>query len=459
MKYAILDIETTGISYKNGKITEIAILIHDGKAIVDEFATLINPEQKIPYYITQLTGINNRMVEEAPKFYEVAAKIVEITQDCTIVAHNASFDYNFLRHEFKVLGYDFNRQKLCTVKLSRKLIPHQRSYSLSNLCRELNIPNLHPHRALGDAKATAVLFDILLKIDPNLSQLPFSGNNSSLKPEMINALPEKTGVYYFIDADQNIVYIGKSKNIRERVIAHLTNSMTQRALEMKNKLAAVDWELTGNELIALLFEAHEILKYKPVYNRAQRRALYNYGLYYFKNENGYIQFYLQKIEDECCAAPLTTFNSLQSAKNFLFDLCEKYQLCQKFCGLYETKGSCFQYKLHECRGACVGEESSSTYNLRVQGIIDRFSFSQSDFLLLGEGRDEDECSVVKVENNRYVGFGFTAKEVNGYDTFDYYSDCVKNFPENKHVHSILKSYLNRNPNTVVLKKQKSELME
>ncbi len=102
---------------------------------------------------------------------------------------------------------------------------------------------------------------------------------------------------------------------------------------------------------------------------------------------------------------MTTFNSLQSAKNFLFDLCEKYQLCQKFCGLYETKGSCFQYKLHECRGACVGgEESSSTYNLRVQGIIDRFSFSQSDFLLLGEGgRDEDECSVVKVETTVMLG--------------------------------------------------------
>ncbi len=451
MNYAIIDIETTGTSYQHGKITEIAILIHDGKSIVHEFCTLINPEQKIPYRITQLTGINNRMVENSPKFYEVAAKIVEITEDCIFVAHNVSFDYNFIRQEFKSLGYDYHREKLCTVKLSRKLIPFKRSYSLGNLCRDLEIPNLHPHRALGDAKATAILFDLLLQIDPSLDQLSLNGLNSSLKQEFIKTLPEQPGVYYFLDENQNIIYIGKSKNIHARVLAHLTNCTTRRALEMKNKLHSVDFQLTGNELIALLLESHEIQKHKPVYNRAQRRALYNYGLYHFPDESGYLQLFLNRIEDENAATPLTTFDSFQSAKNFLFNLCEENQLCQKLCGLYESKGSCFQYKLHECKGACVGEETAESYNQRVQKLIDRYSYSRPDFIILGEGRTDDECSVVKVENNRYIGFGFTSREINGYDAFSYYADCVKSYPENKHIHSILRSYLEHNPRAVVMK--------
>lgn len=451
MKYAIVDIETTGTSYMHGKITEVAILIHDGRQIVDEFSSLINPEQKIPYRITQLTGITNRMVEQSPKFYEVAAKIVEITEDCVFVAHNVSFDYNFIRQEFKSLGYDYQREKLCTVKLSRKLIPFKRSYSLGNLCQDLNIPNFHPHRALGDAKATAVLFDMLLSIDPDPAEISLQGLNSSLKPEYIKSLPELPGVYYFLDENQNIIYVGKSKNIRSRVIAHLTNCTTNRALEMKNRLTSVDYELTGSELLALLLESHEIHKHKPLYNRAQRRALYNYGLYQELDNQGYLRLGLKKIDEEHQAAPLTTFDSFLSAKNFLFKLCDESRLCQKLCGLYETKSSCFQYKLHECYGACIGEESPADYNARVQKVLDRFTYSRPDFLIIEQGRNDDECGVVWVENSRYLGFGFTAKEINGYDAFSYYSNCVKYHPENKHVHTIIRSYLERNPRAVVLK--------
>jgi DNA polymerase III subunit epsilon len=452
MKYAIVDIETTGTSYKNGKITEVAILVHDGRQIVDEFSTLINPEQKIPYRITQLTGISNRMVERAPKFYEVAARIVEITEKCVFVAHNVSFDYNFIRQEFKTLGYDYQREKLCTVKLSRKLIPYKQSYSLTNICRELNISNLHPHRALGDARATATLFEMLLAIDPNPTELPLQGLNSSLKPEYIKTLPEMPGVYYFLDKDHNIIYIGKSKNIRSRVIAHLTNCTTKRALEMKIKLAVIDYELTGSELIALLLESHEIHKHKPLYNRAQRRTLYNYGLYHEPDDNGYLRLSLQKIDDDHPESPVTTFNSFSSGKIFLFNLCDEYRLCQKLCGLYETKNSCFQYKLHECMGACIGEEPPDDYNKRVQQVLDRFTFARPDFLIIADGRNDDECAVVHVENNRYLGFGFTAKEINGYDPFEYYAGCIKRYPENKHIHSILRSWLDKNPKTMILRK-------
>lgn len=161
--YAITDIETTGGSNKTGKITEIAIYIYNGEEIIDSFVTLINPECWIPPFITQMTGITNEMVANSPKFYEVAKKIVEITENRIFVAHNVSFDYNFIRKEFGELGFDFKRKKLCTVQLSRKYLPGHRSYSLGKICNELGIEINGRHRAAGDALATVKLFETIMK--------------------------------------------------------------------------------------------------------------------------------------------------------------------------------------------------------------------------------------------------------------------------------------------------------
>ncbi len=160
--YAIIDIETTGGSAKSSKITEIAVFVHNGQKITGSFTSLINPEQKIPWYITRLTGISNEMVANAPKFYEVAKKIVELTAGKIFVAHNVSFDYSFVKEEFKQLGYDFQRKTLCTVQMSRKLLPGHKSYSLGKLCGDLNIVLNGRHRAAGDARATVELFELLL---------------------------------------------------------------------------------------------------------------------------------------------------------------------------------------------------------------------------------------------------------------------------------------------------------
>ncbi|MCF8367365.1 MAG: GIY-YIG nuclease family protein [Bacteroidales bacterium] len=449
-KYAIIDVETTGTSYKSGKITEVAILIHDGKKVVDEFSSLINPEQRIPYMIQQLTGINDRMVENAPKFYELAKKIVELTEDCIFVAHNASFDYNFIRQEFRELGYDYHREKLCTVQLSRKLIPHKKSYSLKNICEALNIKNIQPHRAMGDARATAELFNFLLAIDANPVQINLQGLNSNLKPEFIKTLPEETGVYYFLDENQKIIYVGKSKNIKSRVLSHLSNATTKRALEMKNKVAHISYELTGNELVALLLEAHEINKNLPQYNRAQRRSMFNHGLFSFLDENGYLQLKICKLDDCEGDVPLTTFNSLMAGKNFLFQLCEDHTFCQKLCGLYTAKNSCFQYKIKECNGACIGEESPDVYNSRVERAIERYEYKKSNFMILDRGRSNGETSVVWVEHGRYRGFGFFSTDTNGYDEISFLKDAVKPFTENKYVHSIIRSYLGNNPKAKVV---------
>lgn len=450
VKYAIVDVETTGTSYKNGKITEIAILIHDGKKVIDEFSSLINPEQRIPYRIQQLTGINDRMVENAPKFFEVAKQIVEITEDCILVAHNASFDYNFLRQEFKYLGYDYKREKLCTVKLSRKLVPHKRSYSLKNICEELEILNHNPHRAFGDARATADLFSFLLSIDPNPAEINLQGLNSNLNPKDIKALSEEPGVYYFMDEKDNIIYVGKSKNIKSRILSHLSNCSTKRALEMKNKAARITYELTGNELIALLLESHEIHKHLPRFNRAQRRTMYNHGLFHYLDEEGYLRLKICKLDDCNGDTPLTTFNSSMSAKNFLFQLCEDYNLCQKLCGLYATKSSCFQYKIKECYGACIGKELPADYNVRVDKAIERFAYKNASFMILGDGRNDDEKSVVWVENGRYRGFGFVSLQADTANQIEFLKDSVKPYTENKYVHSIIRSYLNHNPDAEVI---------
>ena len=227
--YAIIDIETTGLSPAIEKITEIAIYLHDGEKITDSYSTLINPERRISPYITQLTGITNEMVEDAPKFWEIAKDIITLTENRTFVAHNASFDYNFIRSEFKSLGYNFSRDRLCTVKLSRKIIPGFKSYSLGNLCNSLHIIVNDRHRAMGDAFATVKLFELLLTKDKSLGKKT-NTKFYNIEASKIASLPEEAGVYYFYNQQGDIIYIGKSKDIRARVFSHFNNETTGKPL-------------------------------------------------------------------------------------------------------------------------------------------------------------------------------------------------------------------------------------
>lgn len=443
--YAIIDIETTGGSPVNEKITEIAIIVHDGNQVINEFSTLINPEKIIPYHITNLTGINNEMVANAPKFYEIAKHVVELTQDCIFVAHNVNFDYHFIKNEYKRLGYEYNRNKLCTVQLSRKLIPGYPSYSLGKICEHLNIQIENRHRALGDAYATVKLFEYLLKVnndDKGQSVLPCLKKKDlhpDLSIEKLNNLPEATGVYYFYDDKKELIYIGKSKDIKARIFSHFNNHSSKKALEMRLNIADIDYELTGSELISLLKESQEIKKLKPKYNRAQRRSITHFGLYTYLDQNGYIRFAINPTKDTSDFA-LNIFSSLKNGKSYLQSLVDEFNLCQKLCGLYPTAGTCFHYEIGQCKGACIGKESPESYNLRATNVIKMHSFQHLSFLLLEKGRTDDEYGVVHVENGKYIGYGFISADFYKGNSENLLA-CIKKFEDNKDVQQILKNYL------------------
>ncbi len=444
--YAILDIETTGLSPFADKIIEIAIFIHNGNEIIEEYSTLINPERNIPYHITRITGINNEMVQNAPKFWEIARDLVVLTEGKSIVAHNASFDYHFIRNEFKSLGYQFKRERLCTVKLSRKIIPNHKSYSLGKLCKDLGIIIDGRHRAVGDALATVKLFEHLLQISPSLDQLN-SSKFYHINANVIKNLPEEPGVYYFHDHNGDIIYIGKSKNIKTRVFSHYSNEKSERAIKMVDEVHNISYELTGSELIALLLESDEIKTKKPKYNRKQRRAANHYGIYMFTDEYGYICFKVDGIKKE---DPMASFNSAKEAHERLYNLSEKHQLCQKLSGLYDSAGACFYYQIKRCKGACIQEEKPEEYNLRAQAMLDELSYNWQNFYIVDSGRNDHEKSVVKIENGKYLGFGYIDADCIGND-IENLSDVIKIYPDNKDVQQIIRTYLKGNNVEMLIK--------
>ncbi len=407
--YAILDIETTGGKYNEEGITEIAIYKYDGHTVVDQFISLVNPEREIQAFVVNLTGINSNMLRNAPKFYEVAKRIIEITEDCIVVAHNAQFDYRILRTEFRRLGYDYKRQTLCTVELSKKLIPEQDSYSLGKLVRSLGIPLSDRHRANGDAMATVKLFKMLISKDVEktiIKKAIKTDIKNKMTPKLldiIDKLPTSTGVYYMHKDNGEIIYIGKSKNIQRRVNQHFTNS-TQKSKRMQRDVVAVTYEETGSELIALLKENQEIKKNQPLLNRANKRTIFSLALKQYKDDNGYLNLIVEKAS--MVNEPITTFTNIHEAKNTLYKIADEFSLCHKLLKLSDAKKNCFNYTIAKCNGACIQEENQTLYNKRVYKAIEKYSYSEKNMVIIGQGREVDEKSAVLIENGEFRGVSF-----------------------------------------------------
>jgi DNA polymerase-3 subunit epsilon len=450
--YAILDIETTGGQFNEEGITEIAIYKFDGHEVVDQFISLVNPEIPIQPFVVKLTGINNAMLRSAPKFYEVAKRIIEITQDCVIVAHNASFDYRILRTEFRRLGYDFEAKTLCTVELAKKLIPEQPSYSLGKLVRSLGIPMADRHRASGDAMATTKLFKMLLEKDvektivKDFIKLEVEKGISPKFLDILNQMPAKTGVYYIYKEDGTLIYIGKSQNIKKRVNQHFTG-ITTKSKRIQAEVFTITYDETGSELIALLKESQEVKVNRPRYNRSQKKTVFPVALYSEIDSNGYINLILEKADGR--KKEITSYTSLQEGKNALFKITAKYHLCQKLTGLYQTKKECFQYKIKECDGACIGEVTSEIYNLRVQQFISENSFENKSMVLIDRGRNVNERSAILIENGIYKGYAYY--DLNYQITnIDILKNILVPMQHNRDVKNIIQSYIRKSKSLKIL---------
>ena len=392
------------------------------------------------------------MLRSAPKFFEVAKRIVEITENCVLVAHNAKFDYRILSLEFERLGFKFERKNLCTVELSKQLIPNLPSYSLGKLVRAIGIPMTDRHRASGDAMATTKLFELLLNKDLDKKIVKASIRiepKRQLEPKLItiiNSLSSVTGVYYMHNEVGDIIYIGKSKNIKMRINQHFANQ-NSKSKKIQLEVFVVTFEETGSELLALLKESAEIKHHKPKFNRALRRTIFTHGLFSFKDENGYINLKIEKIKDN--QKPISTFANIQSGKSFMNKIVEKHSLCQKLCGLYKTKSSCFGHTIKECKGACVGEELVEDYNIKVNKIIKYYSFKTKSFLLIDKGRNLDERSAVWVEKGVLRGFAYFNLNFQ-ISNIDVLSSLITPLEHNKDAQHILQSYMRRHKRLKVI---------
>jgi DNA polymerase-3 subunit epsilon len=446
-RYSVIDIETTGGKAGIGRITEIAVYVVEGEEIVNKFSSLVNPECSIPPYISRLTGITNSMVEKAPRFYEIAKRIVEITEDTIFVAHNAPFDYNFVKKEFESLGYNYERRVLCTVRLSRKIIPGHRSYSLGNLCRDLNIPLSDRHRAGGDAHATALLLKHLIGKQGDYivaeDDFDIKGIHPDLDLTKLRQLPELPGVYYFHDPQNEVIYIGKSKNIRKRVFSHLS-AKGKRNLRMKEQLVNVSFELTGSELVALLRESDEIKQQKPLFNRAGRRTIFNWGIYSITDRKGYCRFFIDRIKDNI-NQPLDAFPTREDAVKSLSARAEKFHLCRQLCGLEDKTGPCFNLSVQQCNGACAGIEEPVIYNQRTTKMMESLNFSSQNFVIFDKGREPGERSFVWVERNALKGYGWLQEE-NVIAEPDNLEDYLTGGADNRDNRQIIRSWLRNKAN-------------
>jgi DNA polymerase III subunit epsilon len=436
--FAIIDIETCGgkFEFRKGRITEICILKHDGLAVVEKFSTLVNPECNISPFYTKITGITNEMVAGAPKFHEIASNILAITEGCIFVAHNVGFDYGFIKEEFASLGYTFKRETLCTVRLSRKLIPNRISYSLGHLCASLGIEIFGRHRAEGDALATAQLFDLLIRLKTQHPQYKNMGVQDlmtrrvdKIKQYILDKIPEACGIYYFLNSNKEIIYIGKSTNMYSRAISHF-NTDIKKNKKMLYELMNVDFVTTGSELVALLLESEEIKKHKPKYNRMRKSEEFSHSIEWFSDGDNIIKFRIVSAGESENA--LLSFNSYSSARERMESWIEKHELCLRYTGLTSEESVCFHHQIRKCRGICAGHEDPAEYNRRAREILKAHTFSIKDFVIMDKGRHPREYSVVLVEDSKYAGYGYlyaseqisVAEELTGYvKRTNYYPDA------------------------------------
>ena len=362
------------------------------------------------FYIAKETLTEKKIIKEERDIYEIAKKVAELTQDTIFVAHNVNFDYNIIQAEFKSLGFDFKRKKLCTVRLSRKIIPGLNSYSLGAICSSEKIPINGRHRAKGDAEATTELFRRLIERDDEFiinSFLNPRSRQATLPPlldkKIVDNLPEAFGVYYFKNAAKEVIYVGKANNIKQRVISHFYDKK-KKEQNMCLETADISFTETGSELLALLLESSEIKHIFPKYNRAQRKAGEAVGLFSYEDQKGIMHLAYNRLK--LVPNPITKYYTVAECRNHLEYLCKEFELCPKYCHLQTNVSSCFHYQIKECKGICCDEETVESYNSRVHKAIKSVGIGAKNLVIKETGRAENEIGFALILDGIYKGFGY-----------------------------------------------------
>jgi DNA polymerase-3 subunit epsilon len=447
-EYAIVDIETTGGNASHSRITEIAIVIHDGTTIIDRWETLVNPQKEIPPGIFALTGITNEMVQHAPIFDAISEKVFALLTNRIFVAHNVNFDYSFVRHELEHSGFPWTARKLCTVRAARKIKPGLPSYSLGKLCRSLDIPLFNQHRAGGDADATALLFSKLLEWDEQgiLKQMvkntaPDQRLPPNLPPADFEQLPEKPGVYYFHNQERKVIYVGKAINIKKRVASHFTghNIQPQRQNFLRD-IHAISFEVCATEFMALLLECTEIKKLWPTYNRALKRFEAKYGLYAYEARNGYQYLAIGKLNKfQSC---IESFNRLYDGINLLRKLAEQFAIDHRFCN-YGTpnNGDLLTQPI------VYDFPNVDQHNEQIAKALDFLTNNRPSFAIVDKGRSADERSCIWVEQGHFYGMGYLSFDQE-YTEPEMLKDSLTRYHSNQYIMDLIHVYVEKFPGKV-----------
>jgi DNA polymerase-3 subunit epsilon len=393
-----VDLETTGGNAAYHRITEVGIVRMVGGSVVEEWSSLVNPECRIPPYIEAFTGITNAMVADAPRFADIAPLVRDKLCSPVFAAHNARFDYSFLRSEFRRLDMSFSAKVMCTVKLSRRLFPEHRRHSLDAVMERHGLSCSARHRALGDARVLGEFWSQLLRKLPAAelaaaAQLVIGSRRlpAHLPPELIDELPEGPGVYRLYGEDDVLLYIGKSHSLRARVLADFVCEHSAVMGQKKARLTRrIDWLETAGELGAELWHSQWIKSQKPLFNKRTTAEADSFTLRAGSGTSVQLAA-VGALDPASLAECYGIFHSPRDARRALVDIARAHSLCLKVLRVEQGAGSCLAYPLGKCRGACVGKEPPLLHATRLRMALSALKLKSWPFpgrIALKEGRSE-----------------------------------------------------------------------
>jgi DNA polymerase III subunit epsilon len=429
--FAVVDIETTGGNFHQDRIIEVAVVLHDGAKIIGEYTSLVNPQRAIQPFISRLTGISNKMVRKAPTFEEIAEELSDLLKGHIFVAHNVKFDYGFLKSAFKRADINFRAPHFCTVELSRVVFPGHPSYSLGKLSRSMGIEVQNRHRAYGDAAATAILLERMMQISPEVvlqaalsDELDSAHVPEQLSREAIDALPEEAGVYYFYDEEGRVLFVGKAKNIRQAVLSHFRVPLEKQKDALTAFISDLDYEVTGNDMIATMMEAEAILQHHPRFNKPMKAPAYKYGIYTERDEQGYLELRSGKLQ-EIEGSAFLQFTTQSKAEKAVQETLIRAQLLPTMKQVYPNE----------------------RYNVLLEKYIKEISYPAENCCLVDMGRDENHKVFIWIKGYRCIGYTMHQGELPSLDP-EQLNGQVQHIRETPDLRRHLMQYLRKKKNRI-----------